>query len=140
MVYIPQNILDLLKSKNVDHFDDSLWPIAKLSLVGTKYTWLITHIDPYNSNIAYGLFDEGNGIESGIINLQKLDDLHGPNLSRKDVSNIFTKHELEQPIVIIDIDFVSKHSLSVYRQVAQELGLIHTDTSDIKIWNRYGAP
>ena len=50
---------------------DSIVPVAKLDM--TDETWLITHIDPEQPDIAYGLRDKGLGyVEYSTLNLVEL--------------------------------------------------------------------
>jgi hypothetical protein len=84
-------------------------PVLKLIVRGECKRWLLTEIDPIDTNRAYGLCDAGDGL---------------PRLGYVSFS------ELESPqlnyTVLADPRFVAEKPLSAYANVAYNRGLIIT--------------
>jgi hypothetical protein len=53
-------------------------PVVKLFTPDTGFAWLLTELDPYDTDVAYGLVDLGMGCpETGSVRISKLESLHG---------------------------------------------------------------
>jgi hypothetical protein len=98
-----------LASRAGSDFDPQ--PVVKLFSAGACSRWLLTEIDPIDSDRAYGLCDVGDGRpELGYVSLRELEDLRG---KRRDP-------------VVRDLRFVADKPLSAYAEVAYTRGLIIT--------------
>jgi hypothetical protein len=86
-------------------------PVVKLITRGECTRWLLTEIDPIDSDRAYGLLDPGDGHPYlGYVTLHELNSI---------------RSELGRPVER-DLNFVADKPLSVYAQVAYTRGLIIT--------------
>jgi hypothetical protein len=86
-------------------------PIVKLFTPNGFARWLLTEIDPIDTDRAFGLCDSGDGRpDLGFVSLREIEDLHGEYLLR----------------VERDLHFVADKPLSVYADVARTRGLIIT--------------
>ncbi|MBS1773071.1 MAG: DUF2958 domain-containing protein [Bacteroidetes bacterium] len=127
----------LINGSGVNPGRDNI-PVSLLTLTGTDQKWLINELYQNRPNIALGLFFNKNDFEIGEITLDVISKLKGPNLSSEYKGNLFTTTEISSPIVTFDVAFVGKYPLSIYREVARELGRIETDTStNLSIWEKY---
>jgi hypothetical protein len=86
-------------------------PIVKLFTPDAYAAWLLTEIDPIDSDCAYGLCDPGHGRpDIGYVSLRDLEGGHGKLKYR----------------VVSDLNFVADKPLSAYASVAYIRGLIIT--------------
>jgi hypothetical protein len=86
-------------------------PVVKLFTRNGCCRWLLTEIDPTNTDRAYGLCDNGDGRpELGFISLSKIEAPYGDYKLR----------------VELDLRFVADKPLSIYADVAYTRGLIVT--------------
>lgn len=84
-------------------------PVVKLFTLDSHATWLLTELDPDDSDTAFGLCDLGLGMpELGHIRLSDLASIHGP---------------LNRPIER-DVYFTAQRSLSEYVRLAKDNGSI----------------
>lgn len=87
-------------------------PVVKLFTPDAGCTWLLTEIDPDDTDRAFGLCDLGMGFpELGYLSLRELSSLRGP---------------LNLPVER-DLHFAARHRLSVYSEAARDRGLITED-------------
>jgi Protein of unknown function (DUF2958) len=86
-------------------------PVVKLFTRNGYARWLLTDLDPYNTDRAYGLCDLGDGLpDLGYVNLREIEGPQG-------------KYRL---YVECDPHFVADKPLSVYAELARKRGLIIT--------------
>jgi hypothetical protein len=77
-----------LKTQNSDDQDHA--PVVKLFTPDANATWLLTEIDPYDSDMAYGLCDLGLGEpEFGTVSISELAHIRGPLGLRVEVDTAF---------------------------------------------------
>lgn len=63
----------LLDNGSPENYSKDHFPVVKLFLPGTAFTWLLTEIDHEYQNIAFGLCDLGMGFpEIGPVDLEEL--------------------------------------------------------------------
>lgn len=85
------------------------FPIVKLFTPDAQCTWLLTEIDPDNTDIAFGLCDLGMGSpELGSVSLSEITSVSGP---------------LGLPVER-DMHFTAKKTLSAYAEEARKHGYI----------------
>ena len=85
-------------------------PVVKLYTPDAHATWLLTELDPQDSDTAFGLCDPGLGNpEIGTVRLSDLEHIRGP-----------LKHRVER-----DRHFTPKHTLSEYVRRAKADGSIN---------------
>ena len=86
-------------------------PIVKLFTPDAYAAWLLTEIDPIDSDCAYGLCDPGHGRpDIGYVSLRELEDV-------RDNLGLHVER---------DLNFVADKPLSAYVEVAYRRGLIVT--------------
>jgi len=86
-------------------------PVVKLFTPDAYATWLLTEIDPIDSDRAFGLCDLGHGFpELGYVSLRELEGVRGKLKLR----------------VECDLHFVADKPISAYADVARTRGLIVT--------------
>ena len=96
----------LIKNGSSENRDKDHRPVVKLFLPGTGFTWLLTEIDPTDTNIAFGLCDLGMGFpELGYIDLDEL-------------GQTFTPYKVS---VERDNHFDGKYPISVYADAARSI-------------------
>jgi hypothetical protein len=118
-------------------FQDHL-PILKLELIGTNYTWLISRFEPNTTDVVFGLIQMNDIIKLTAMELSTINKLRGPDCSLLYEGILFTKEELTSPIVVQDISFKAKYPLSVYQEVALQLGELSTnDEKNLSIWESF---
>jgi hypothetical protein len=62
------------------HDEIDFWPVVKLFTPDAGCTWLLTEIDPEDTDIAFGLCDLGMGFpELGSVSLTELASVRGPS-------------------------------------------------------------
>ena len=88
-------------------------PVVKLFTPDAGCTWLLSEIDPEETDIAFGLCDLGQGFpELGCVSLAELRALRG---------------RLGLPVER-DLSFTAKHSMSVYAEAARQAECITVDS------------
>lgn len=94
----------LLKNGSRSNRDQDHFPVAKLILPHTNCCWLLSEIDPDESNIAFGLADLGHGFpEMGYISL----------------SEIFNLRTSLNLVAMVCPGFKGEYPLSVYARAAR---------------------
>ncbi|GCC49818.1 DUF2958 domain-containing protein [Chryseotalea sanaruensis] len=112
----------MLENGKPENFGKDHIPVIKLFLPGTACTWLLTELNPEEPTIAFGLCDLGMGFpELGYVDLDELNSIRVRNLFR----------------VERDLQFKSKHPISVYAKAARRESAI---TEDSAILNRCLTP
>lgn len=107
----PEHRAQLLANgqRSVDGIDHDPFPVVKLFTPDAGATWLLTEIDPRNSDVAFGLCDLGLGSpELGTVSLSELAELRG---------------KLGLPVER-DIAFKGDKPLSRYAEEARRAGII----------------
>ncbi len=128
----------LLENGSEEHHGKDHFPVVKIELMGTKYTWLLTELNPTKQNIAFGLYNDMSGVHFGKIDLDELAKMRGPDCNGKGYSFIFTKEELAAPVPYQDPCFTAECPISVYKDMAEEFGAIVTGRDDNwEIWRRH---
>jgi len=80
-------------------------PVVMLTTLTGNAAWLLSEIDPYYEDVAFGLCDPGLGTpELGTVSISELDDIKWPGK--------------EFPMVVRDADFVPSYPMSVYYKAA----------------------
>jgi hypothetical protein len=96
-----------------DHF-----PVVKLFTPDANATWLLTEIDPYSPDMAFGLCDLGLGApELGYINLFELTTLGG-----------YLRLPVER-----DRWFTATHPISIYAQAARMAWAITEESAALQL-------
>jgi hypothetical protein len=86
-------------------------PVAKLFTPVSNATWLLTELDPVDTDLAFGLCDLGLGCpELGYVRISELESVHG-RLG---------------PLVERDLHFTADRMLSEYAEAARRSGGIGT--------------
>ncbi len=102
----------LIKNGSSENRDKDHRPVVKLFLPGTGFNWLLTEIDPTDTNIAFGLCDLGMGFpELGYIDLDEL-------------GQTFTPYKVS---VERENHFEGKYPISVYAEAARSMQMITED-------------
>ena len=97
-----ENAKDMLKGRESDHP-----PIVKLFSIAGNATWLLSELNPFEPDIAYGLCDLGMGSpELGYVSLEELEGLQHPLLPIS--------------LVIRDEHFNAEYLMSVYMEAARK--------------------
>ena len=97
---------------SLDQPEPDFYPVVKLFTPDAGCTWLLTEIDPEDTDIAFGLCDLGLGYpELGTVSLSELAALRG---------------KLGLPVER-DLHFAAYHTLSVYTEAARINGVITED-------------
>ena len=103
--------------KNGSNRDKDHPPVIKLFTPDAQCTWLISEIDPNETNTAFGLCDLGFGEpELGYIHLPEIQSLRG---------------NLGLPVER-DSSFEGKHPMSVYAHAARKTGAITTSLTELQ--------
>ncbi|MCR8561046.1 DUF2958 domain-containing protein [Mucilaginibacter sp. BJC16-A38] len=90
-------------------------PVVKLFMTCTDCTWLISELDPEDSDIAFGLCDLGMGFpELGTVFISELE-------NAQDILRFLER----------DLSFEGTHQMSVYANAAYEAGEIVTDETTL---------
>ena len=106
----------LIKNGGDESVDKDYPPVAKLFMVNTACTWLISELDPEAPEIAFGLCDLGVGFpEMGYVSLRELEDA-----------------QTDFCFLVRDIFFKPEYPLSVYVQAARNSRLITEDDADLQ--------
>lgn len=127
----------LVNGSSENHGKDHI-PIVKINLMGTNMSWLLTELNPNDRNAAVGLYQDGDEIKYGEINLELLGALKGPDCRGQVNTTIFTDEELSSPVPVTDITFKGEYPISVYKQVAETIGMIQTNERENEIvWSKY---
>lgn len=97
-----QNARDVLKGRGDDHP-----PVIKLFSISGSATWLLSELNPFETDIAYGLCDLGMGKpELGYVSLSELESIQHPSLPI--------------PLIVRDEHFEADYLMSVYAEAARQ--------------------
>ncbi len=101
-------------------------PVVRLFLPCTGFSWLLSEIDPYELDVAFGLCDLGMGCpELKKISLSELEELQHPYW---DIS------------VESDVHFRAKYPISVYAEAALIVDRITEDDKALESQNLKSTP
>ncbi|MBN8669404.1 MAG: DUF2958 domain-containing protein [Chitinophagales bacterium] len=128
----------LLKNGGLNPGSQDNIPYAKLNLIGTDSIWLLSELYYEKPNIAFGLSFHESVLRIGEINLDDMCVLRGPDSSKNYIGSLFTDNELKSPSVTFDPEFIGKYPMSIYYQVAKEIGYISTDDKyNSQVWAKH---
>lgn len=99
-----ENAHEVLKGSSEDHF-----PVVKLFSISGSATWLLSELNPFEPDIAFGLCDLGMGFsELGYVSLSELESIQHP--------------ALPLPLIVRDERFEAEYTMSVYAEAARLCG------------------
>src|SRR5579859_6128068 len=107
----------LIKNGSPDNWGKDHIPVVKLFMPGTGHTWLLTEIDPEETNIAFGLCDLGMGF---------------PELGYGDLDEIGSVKNRLGLGIERDTSFEGEYPMSVYADAARECRQITEDDARLK--------
>lgn len=107
MSLIPQPLLDKLIANGSTPENDHV-PVVLLFYPFSPATWLLSELNPYDKDTAYGLCDMGVGSpDLGPVSLEEIESVRSLGAA-----------------VIRDPDFVGRYPLSIYAEAARGRGAI----------------
>ncbi len=104
----------MLKGREDDHP-----PIVKLFSIAGSATWLLSELNPFEPDIAYGLCDLGMGFpELGYVSLEELESIQHPSLPI--------------PLIVRDEHFDAEYLMSIYVEAARQHQGITENPADLQ--------
>lgn len=116
----------------------NLVPVLKLSIIGTDYMWLLTNSYSIDQGTAFGITQMNGKVTVGDIDLKEMLSQRGPDCREQYLGTLYSENELMAPRPVVELAFEGKYPLSVYLDVAAELGSLHTDdTFNREVWQKH---
>jgi hypothetical protein len=113
-LFTNQQIDELIKNGLPENRGKNHVPVAHVEVKRLGYSFLITQIDPQNTDQAFGLCDYDTDLKFSSFSIEQL---------KQDVMK-------EDSPFSTNLDFLGKYPVAVYAKVAEAVGTIVTDDND----------